>query len=62
MRHDYSLLFSVAALGLVFSRQQAPASNVSPGPSTADVVPRKQAAGGERIERRRCAPEKAGTE
>jgi len=39
MRHEYALLFSVAALGFVFSRQQAPASIVSPGPSKADVVP-----------------------
>ncbi len=46
MRPDYSLLFSVAVLGLVFSRQQAPASNVSPG--KADVLPSGQAAGGER--------------
>lgn len=48
MRHDYSLLFSVAALGLVFSRQQAPASIVSAGLSKADVVPSGQAVGGER--------------
>jgi len=48
MRADYSLLFSVAVLGLVFSRQQAPASNVSPGLSKADVLPSGQSAGGER--------------
>jgi len=48
MRHDYALLFSVAALGFVFSRQQAPASIVSPGLSKAEVVPSGQAAGGER--------------
>ena len=48
MRNDYPLLFSAAVLGLVFSRQQAPASNVSPGVPKADVLPSGQAGGGER--------------
>ncbi len=51
MRHDYSFLFSVAALGLVFSCQQIPASNAPPRPSTADVVPTEQGTDSERIER-----------
>jgi Tfp pilus assembly protein FimT len=48
MRQDYSLLFSVAALGLLFSRQQAPASIVSNGPSITDAGPREQAGEGDK--------------
>ncbi len=51
MRHDYSLLFSVAALGLVFGRQPGLVPKMSLGPSTADVLPREQAAGRDRTER-----------
>ncbi len=48
MRTDYSLLFSMAALGLVFSRQQVAASIVFPGPSVADAIPRGQAGEGDK--------------
>src|SRR5207245_9294626 len=51
MRHDYSLLFSVAALGLVFGRQPGLVPKMSLGPSTADVLPREQAAGRDPNER-----------
>ncbi len=48
LRQDYSLLFSVAALGLVFSRQQAAASIVFPGPPVADAIRRGQAGEGDK--------------